>query len=117
MPAMHGQYMNSTGGGHAGMARAALLGCRVSELEDLKRQLLLSFTHELNTPLHEVMGCLDALMSATGSSSLPGTTLPLAHTAHSSAHRAARLVKSMTDAVQVPPYHALSLLVHMLTLF
>ena len=99
------------------MARAALLGCRVSELEDLKRQLLLSFTHELNTPLHEVMGCLDALMSATGSSSLPGTTLPLAHTAHSSAHRAARLVKSMTDAVQVPPYHALSLLVHMLALF
>ena len=87
----------------AGVARAALLGCRVSELEDLKRQLLLSFTHELNTPLHEVMGCLDALMSATGSSSLPGTTLPLAHTAHSSAHRAARLVRSMTDAVQVRP--------------
>jgi signal transduction histidine kinase len=86
---------------HVGLARAALLGCRVSELEDLKKQLLLTFTHELNTPLHEVMGCLDALMSATGSSSLPGTTWPLAHTAHASAHRAARLVRSMTDAVKV----------------
>lgn len=85
----------------AGEARAELLDCRVSELEALKRQLLLSVTHELNTPLHEVMGCLDALLSTQGCDSLSQSSWHLAHTAHSSVHRAARLVRSMTDAVQV----------------
>lgn len=80
-----------------------MLGRQASELESLKRQLLLAATHELNTPLHEVMGCLDAIISAEGCDSLPEATLPLAQTAQSSIFRAARLVRTMMDAVQVRP--------------
>lgn len=93
----------SCNAGDAGEARAALLGRQVSELEAMKEHLLLAATHELNTPLHEVMGCLDALISAEGSDSLPQATRPFAQTAQSSIYRAARLVRTMMDAVQVPP--------------
>eukprot|EP00892_Ulva_mutabilis_P010064 jgi/Ulvmu1/742/UM010_0115.1 len=85
----------------AGDARSALLGRQVTELESMKRQLLLTATHELNTPLHEVMGCLEALLSAEGCDSLPESTLPFAQTAQSSVFRAARLVRTMMDAVKV----------------
>ena len=84
-----------------GEARSALLGRQVTELEAMKEHLLLAATHELNTPLHEVMGCLDALISAEGGDSLPQATRPFAQTAQSSIFRAARLVRTMTDAVQV----------------
>lgn len=48
-------------------------------------QVLLMVSHELNTPLHEVLGCLDALISAEGMNALPEGTRLFAETAKTSA--------------------------------
>ena len=63
----------------------------------VRLQVLLMVSHELNTPLHEVLGCLDALISAEGSNALPGGTRPFAETAKMSAMQVRSLLGRARD--------------------
>jgi signal transduction histidine kinase len=88
----------------AAAARAALVRRQATELAAQRQHLLLNITHELNTPLHEVLGCLDELsLQLLPTPNHPAATLIA--TASAAARRAAHRLRAMLDASQ---FHASS---------